>query len=97
MRTGRQHRRLAEDHLRLPHPSIISPGHSRAAAFGPKALQAVRQSMIDAGLSRGVINQRVGRIRRVFKRAAADELIPVRASVDDEDAPAEEAEVSAAG
>lgn len=32
--------------------------------------------MVDAGLSRGVINQRVGRIKRVFKWAVAEELVP---------------------
>src|SRR5581483_3885458 len=37
-----------------------------AADFSPLKLKAVRQSMIDAGLSRGVINQRIGRAVRMF-------------------------------
>jgi TusA-related sulfurtransferase len=51
-------------------------GHSEAREFGPKSLKAVRQHMIGAGLSRGVINRRVGRIKRVFKWAVAEEIVP---------------------
>src|SRR5262245_51062625 len=40
-------------------------GHTVAAEFGPLALKAVRNRMVEDGLSRGVVNQRVGRIRRV--------------------------------
>jgi hypothetical protein len=42
-------------------------GHTPAREFGPLALKAVRQKMIDAGWSRKLINQRVGRIKRVFR------------------------------
>ena len=48
-----------------------------AAAFGPLTLRSVRQSMIDSGLCRNVINQRVGKIARVFKWAASVEMLPV--------------------
>ena len=51
-------------------------GHSRARDFGPLALKAVREHMIDADLSRGVVNHRVNRIRRIFRWAASEELIP---------------------
>ena len=51
-------------------------GSTRAVDFGPLALKALRQSMIDAGLSRGVVNQRVNRIKRIFKWAVAEELVP---------------------
>ena len=51
-------------------------GHTKASEFGPKALKAVRQYMIDEGLSRGVVNRRVGRIKRAFKWAVAEELVP---------------------
>ncbi len=44
--------------------------------FGPVKLKVVRQHMVDGGLSRGVINNRIGRIKRIFKWAVADELIP---------------------
>ena len=44
--------------------------------FGPMSLKAVRQKMIDTGMSRGTINQNVGRIKRMFRWAASEELIP---------------------
>jgi integrase len=52
-------------------------GRSPATEFSPLKLKAVRQRMIDAGLCRGVINQRVGRIVRMFKWAVAEEKVPV--------------------
>jgi integrase len=48
----------------------------KASDFGPLALRAVRQKMIDRDLCRASINKHVGRIRRVFKWAASEELIP---------------------
>lgn len=57
-------------------PLITRYGESPAAAFGPLMLKTVRQDMIDAGLSRGVVNHRVARIRRMFKWAASEELVP---------------------
>jgi integrase len=57
-------------------PLKLLYGSTSAAQFGPLALRAVRQRMIDSGLCRPVINQRVGRIRRVFKWAIGLELVP---------------------
>src|SRR5947207_3195119 len=37
-------------------------GHSRANDFGPLALKAVRQRMVEAGWCRGLVNQRAGRM-----------------------------------
>ncbi len=51
-------------------------GNSLAKDFGPLALKAARQAMIESGLARGTINQRVGRIVRLFKWAASEELVP---------------------
>ena len=51
-------------------------GHAKASEFGPKSLKAVRQHMVNQGLSRGVVNRRVGRIKRAFKWAVAKELVP---------------------
>jgi integrase len=48
-----------------------------AKDFGPLALEAVRQQMIDAGNSRRYINQNIGRIKRMFKWGASKELFPV--------------------
>ncbi len=51
-------------------------GETRARDFGPRALKAVRQSMIDAGCVRTSINRMVGRMRRMFLWAVAEELLP---------------------
>jgi hypothetical protein len=51
-------------------------GTQAATDFGPLKLKAVRQGMIDAGLSRGVINQRIGSTVRIFKWAVGEEIIP---------------------
>ena len=51
-------------------------GMTPAAAFGPIALKAVRQKMLDAGWCRNVINQRIGCVKRIFKWAVAEELVP---------------------
>lgn len=51
-------------------------GKQPVTSFGPIALKAIRQRWIDAGLARRHINQRVGRIKRLFKWAVAEELVP---------------------
>jgi len=51
-------------------------GTTRAWDFGPKSLKAVRHHVVSQTLSRGVVNHRIGRIKRVFKWAVAEELIP---------------------
>jgi integrase len=52
-------------------------GRTLAAEFGPLALKAVRQQMIDDGLSRRYINDHVDRIRRMFKWAVGEQLISI--------------------
>jgi integrase len=52
-------------------------GGTIARDFGARALQNVRQSMIEAGHSRKYINDNVNRIRRLFKCAVSEELLPV--------------------
>lgn len=47
-----------------------------ARDFGPLALQAVRQHMIEQDLSRGVINNRIHRIKRCFRWAVSEERVP---------------------
>jgi len=51
-------------------------GETPAEKFGPLALKAIRQKFVEAKWSRGFINQRVGRVRRIFKWAASEELVP---------------------
>jgi integrase len=60
-------------------------GHTPAKDFGPLALKAIRELMVEGyehpkygpqrPLCRGVVNQRVGRIRRMFKWAVENELV----------------------
>ena len=47
-----------------------------AKEFGPLALKTMRQRFIEAGWCRSLVNQRVNRIRRIFKWGAGEELIP---------------------
>jgi hypothetical protein len=52
-------------------------GHTLANAFGPRTLKALREKMIAAGWCRKLVNQRVGRVRRVIRWAASEQLVPV--------------------
>jgi integrase len=51
-------------------------GRTLAQDFGPLALRAVQQEMVQAGLCRTVINDRIKRVRRAFRWAASVELVP---------------------
>jgi hypothetical protein len=51
-------------------------GRTLAIEFGPLALKAIRQQMVDDGSSRNYVNDHIDRIKRMFKWAAAEELIP---------------------
>jgi integrase len=52
-------------------------GHTPAVKFGPLALRAVRLQLIERGLARKTINHLLGTIKRLFKWAASQELVPV--------------------
>jgi integrase len=51
-------------------------GKTSAEEFGPLSLKAMRVRYLQADLSRGTVNQTVGRVVRMFKWAASEELIP---------------------
>ena len=51
-------------------------GHTQVKDFGPRALMAVRQKMIEQGICRTSVNKRIGRIRLMFKWGVANELVP---------------------
>jgi integrase len=51
-------------------------GRVPAAEFSPLKLKAIREQMIAAGLARTTINQRVDRVKRMFKWAVGEELVP---------------------
>ena len=57
-------------------PLVLMHGHVPVVEFSPMSLKAVREEMINADLSRGVINERINRIRRVFKWGVENELVP---------------------
>lgn len=52
-------------------------GREHAIDFGPIKLKAVRQRMVDDGLSRRYVNDHVDRIRRMYKWGVGEELVPV--------------------
>ncbi len=52
-------------------------GRVPADQFGPLSFRAVQQTLVDAGNTRSYINHICGVIRRVFKWAASQELVPV--------------------
>jgi integrase len=60
------------DALRPLHATF---GPTPAGEFGPKRLKRVRERMVADGLSRPGTNARVGRIVRMFKWAASEELV----------------------
>jgi integrase len=51
-------------------------GRTLVKDFGPLALKALQVRMIDDGLSRGVINSRIGKVKRMFRWAVSEELAP---------------------
>jgi integrase len=51
-------------------------GRTPAIEFGPLALKSLRQLMIDQGQARRYVNENVHRIRKVFRWAASEQLIP---------------------
>lgn len=56
-------------------------GATAAGDFGPLALKTVRKQMIEAGFARSTINNSVGRIKRMFRWAASEELVPASVPV----------------
>jgi hypothetical protein len=51
-------------------------GRELVTSFGPLALVASRQQLVEAGICRRRINQHITRIRQVFKWGVAREMVP---------------------
>lgn len=51
-------------------------GNCLASDFGPSCLEALRAHLVESGLSRVVVNKRVGVIRRMFRWAESKEMVP---------------------
>jgi hypothetical protein len=54
-------------------------GRTAAMEFGPLALKAIRQRMVEEDLSRVYINDHAKRIKRMFKWAVGEQLLPIEA------------------
>jgi integrase len=52
-------------------------GHTSAIAFGPLALKACRAEMVKKNWCRTYVNAQVDRVRRMFRWAAAEEMLPI--------------------
>lgn len=57
-------------------PLVSLYGRTLVKNFGPLALKALRQKMVEKGLVRQSVNREVHRIRRVFKWGVENELVP---------------------
>lgn len=57
-------------------PLIKLYGRTLVRDFGPLALKAVRQTMVEDGLTRQGVNARINRIKRVLRWAVSEELAP---------------------
>jgi integrase len=51
-------------------------GHTAAKDFGPLALKAVRERMVKGDWTRGYVNSCIGCVKRAFKWAVENELVP---------------------
>jgi integrase len=51
-------------------------GNTPVGSFGPLSLRAIQEDMVKSGLSRGVVNARVNKVRRVFKWGVSMQLVP---------------------
>ncbi len=85
----KRYRKFAEGHYR-PRPGsrtnelanmgyAVKPlreiyGHTLAKDFGPLAVKALQQHLVTNGLSRRCINDRINRVRRVFRWAVSEQL-----------------------
>jgi integrase len=66
-----------QDRIRLAlKPVREHYGHTAAKNFGPLALRAVREWMVKQNWTRGYVNSSVGCIKRMFKWAVENELVP---------------------
>jgi integrase len=66
-----------QTHIKLVLRLLTQPyGPTLAADFGPLALKAFRQRLIEAGHSRMYINKLAAIIPRMFKWAASEQLVP---------------------
>jgi hypothetical protein len=51
-------------------------GRTRAADFGPRAMKAIMQEMVNRGWVRNSINKHTARIKHVFRWGVSNEIVP---------------------
>lgn len=73
---GNVSREVVNIRLALKPLVVGEVGALPAAQFGAKALMQFRDGLIRAGLARKTINQRVGIVRRAFRHAVKEEIVP---------------------
>lgn len=65
-------------HMRIALRVLVATfGRTVAAEFGPQSLAKVRAAMVEKGWLRTTVNKQVNRVRRMFKWAVFEELLPV--------------------
>jgi len=67
------------DGIRMAARALFPFSDTAAAAFGPKSLKVVRDALVREGRPRVTCNRVVKTIRRMFKWAASEELVPAEA------------------
>lgn len=65
------------DGIRMALKALFPFSDQPAAAFGPKSLKRVQELLVREGRPRVTVNRTVKTLRRLFKWAAAEELVPV--------------------
>lgn len=60
-------------------PLLALYGETPATAFGPLALKAVRERMIGLGWVRSSVNKHISRIKRMYRWASENEVLPTTA------------------
>jgi hypothetical protein len=65
------------DHIKTVIKQLVALyGSISAEEFGPRALKTLRQTMIDKGWCRGYINAQVKLLKKLFKWACSEEILP---------------------
>lgn len=57
-------------------PLLALYANCPVSEFRPLALKAVRQKMVDSGLCRKTVNQRIGFVKQIFKWGVGEEMVP---------------------
>lgn len=65
------------DGIRMALKALFPFSDQSAAAFGPKSLKRVQEMLVREGRPRVTVNRTAKTLRRLFKWAAAEELVPV--------------------